>query len=126
MCLEARAIAYRAGESGRQERNSSGLGLQAHPPLLGGQQRSAFCAVVIGWFWSIASVLPSFGKIKSVSFCGAISGRTPCPCAHRFHSVLGSESGDVFRPYLPGQCIAVVLVIGSMWTPNPLKERGRQ
>ena len=50
LCLEARTIASRARESGRQERNSTGLGLQACPPLLGGQWCSVFCAVIIWWF----------------------------------------------------------------------------
>lgn len=122
LCLEARPIAYRAGESDRQERNGSGLRLQAHPPLPGGQPCSAFCTVDIWWFWSIESVLPSFGNIMSVSFCGTVSGCIPRPCAHRIQSTLGTESGYVVRPCLSGWYIAVAIVIGSIWTSNPLKK----
>lgn len=113
LCLEAGAIASRAGESGRQERNSSGLGLQAHPPLPGGQQCSAFCAVNIWWFWSTASVLPSLGNHMSISFCGTTLGRMLHPCVQRIHSVLGSESGYVLRPYRSEQHVPMVIVIGS-------------
>lgn len=121
LCLEARPIAYRAGESGRQERASSGLRLQAHSPLPEEQQcspRSGY--LVVG---SIASVLSSFGNIMSVSFCGSVSGCRPRPCAHRIQSILGTESGYVVRPYLSGWYITVAIVIGSIRTFNPLKTK---
>lgn len=72
LCLEARTIASRAGESGRQERNSSVLGLQAHLPPPGGQECSAFRVVYIWWFWSVASVLLSFGHWTPISFCAML------------------------------------------------------
>lgn len=119
MCLEARTIASRARESGRQERNSSALGIQAHLPPSGGQPCSAFSVVGIRWFWSTASVLSSFGHWMSTSFCG-----TPHPCARRTHWVLGSQSGHVLGAD-QSDTPSVVIAIGSEVGISPIWRQGK-